>query len=123
MNNGYWILIGLIVFVLWLVYWRYIHPTIQFKDKTYQKKNLLELEYKRLNQHVYHLEIIGFSFIITGLSVIEHDVWKVLVIIGIAILFMSISVDGRSERRYQRLREIIKKEKIKTPLSELSLRQ
>ena len=61
MINPFLIWLILFIFSAVAIYFIFFHPKKKFKDLTYMKnKNLLELEYNRLNEHTYHLEIIGF---------------------------------------------------------------
>ena len=100
------------VFILWLIYWRFVHPKIKFKDKKYrQNKNLLKLEYERLNQHTYHVEIIGFSFLISGFTTLTNGTinfvpW-VLITMGGTFLMMAFMINGRAERRYLSYKKLI----------------
>ena len=74
-------------------------------------KELLKIEYERLNEQTYHLEIIGFSFIIAGLTIVEKGALA-LFILGLGFFVLTIIAlpsYGRSERRYRCFRDLIKK--------------
>lgn len=92
-------------------YWTWIHPKFKFKNKNFlRNEKLLRLEYQRLNEDVYHMQIMGLTFLMTGFNLIGKGIVSLfLIIIGFAILFGGFINDGRAERRYRHLRKIILK--------------
>ena len=108
------LLIWIIILTLfgWVVYWSWIHPKFKIKEKN---KELLELEYKRLNERVFHIQIIGFTFLITGLAIPEGGNKALfLLALGFILIIGGLMSDGRAERRYRAIREmIINKKKTK----------
>src|SRR3989344_6479546 len=97
-----WIFIIFFVAFAWIIYWQYIHARIPFKNKDLKNKELLKMDYERLNQRVYHLEIIGFTFFLGGLTIIEKGTIALVISgFGLLILILSARFYGMCELRHR----------------------
>ena len=104
-----WILLVLIV--LWIIYWQWVHPNIRFKEKKYSKnEELLKLDHDRYSQTTNHLEISGLTFIVAGFSLLTPSptIGLLLFAIGLLFIFASFKKAGEAARVYNCLVELYK---------------
>jgi len=102
---------GLIVTVLWIVYWQFVHHRcFKITDKDYiSNEELLKFDFEQLDKQAYHTEIVGFGFLLGGLGLISvGNISWIVMGLGFFALLLGVAIAGRSTKISNPLRERIK---------------